>query len=326
MTEVLPNQNISKGGPVSVSLLFYMNTINAKEIKEQVCLVDLLARLGYHPVKPAGRELLYISMLRDSDTHPSFSVYQKLGVWYDHGLAKGGNIIDFGMAYWKLSFQETLDKIVSVTGLPVIIKTEPKRQHAHKIPHYQVQDIKELGNNSAITAYLKERGIWQAAQGKLKEIYYYVEDEKKLRKHFFAAGSQNETGGWEVRNKYFKGCLGHKALTIIEGRKKQLAVFEGYFDYLSWLTEQQKDHTVIITNSVALLPQAIGKSKDFTSVHLYFDNDETGREATMQFKLRVPQAIDESSTYQPHKDYNEKITAGLNIRTPGIFQHAFART
>ena len=303
-----------------------MNTINAKEIKEQVCLVDLLAKLGHHPVKPAGRELLYLSMLRDSDTRPSFSVYQKLGVWYDHGLAKGGNIIDFGMAYWKLSFQETLDKIASVIDLPVIKTTEPKRRHAHKLPHYHVEQIKELGNNPAITTYLKERGIWRAAQDKLKEIYYYVEDEKKTRKHFFSAGSQNETGSWEVRNKYFKGCLGHKALTILKGDQNHLSVFEGYFDYLSWLTEQQPGHTVIITNSVALLPQAISKAKDFTSVHLYFDNDKTGREATMQFKLQVPQSIDKSSIYQPHKDYNEKITANLIPKNPDIFQLAFART
>jgi len=324
MTEVLPNQNISEGGPVSVPLLFYMNTINPTEIKGQVCLVDLLARLGHHPLRLAGTELLYISMLHDVGTRPTFSVYEKLGVWYDRGLAKGGNVIDFGMAYWKLSLPETLDKILSVIEQPVIETTGSKRRHAQKLPHYQVEQIKELGNNPAITTYLKERGIWRTAQGRLKEIYYYVEDEKKLRKHFFAAGSQNENGAWEVRSKNFKGCLGHKALTIIEGAKNQLSVFESYFDYLSWLTEHQTDHTVIITNSLALLPQAISKAKDFTSVHLYFNNDKTGREATMQFKLQVPQAIDRSILYQRYKDYNEKIAAGLLHKSRDIFQHAFA--
>lgn len=303
-----------------------MNTINATDIKAQFCLVDLLSRLGHRPVKSAGRELLYISPLRDSDTRPSFSVNQKLGVWYDHGLGQGGNIIDFGVAYWKLSFQDTLAKIVQTIDQPIIKTIEPQRRHAQKLPHYQIEQIKDLGSNPAITAYLKERGVWQAAPGKLKEIYYYVEDEKKTRKHFFAAGHQNETGSWEVRNKYFKGCLGHKALTIIEGDKNQLSVFEGYFNYLSWLSENEPSGTVIVTNSVALLPQAISKAKDFESIKLYFDNDKTGREATLQFKQQVPQAIDHSTKYQNYKDYNEKITTNLNTQRPDIFQHAFART
>ena len=303
-----------------------MSTINATQIKAQVCLVDLLARLGHHPVRPNGTELLYISMLHDAGTRPTFSVYKKLGVWYDRGLATGGDLIDFGMAYWELSLQETLDKIVSTIDQPVIKIAETKRKHAHKLPHYQIEQIKEPGNNPVITAYLKERGIWQTAQTRLKEIYYYTEDEKKLRKHFFAAGCQNETGSWEVRSKYFKGCLGHKALTIIYGSQKQLSVFESYFDYLSWLTEHHADHTVIITNSLALLPQAIRKAKDFTSVHLYFNNYKTGRDANIAFKLQVPQAIDRSSIFQPYEDYNEKIAANLIHKPPGIFQHAFART
>src|ERR1700761_604792 len=104
-----------------------MSTINTTDIKAQVCLVDLLARLGHHPVRPNGTELLYISMLHDAGTRPTFSVYEKLGVWYDRSLAKGGDIIDFGKAYWKLSFQETLDKIVSIINQPVIKPTGTKR-------------------------------------------------------------------------------------------------------------------------------------------------------------------------------------------------------
>jgi len=321
-----PEPKYFKGEPVTAPLLFYMNTINATDIKEQVCLVDLLARLGHRPVKAAGRELLYISPLRDAETRPSFSVNQKLGVWYDHGLGQGGNIIDFGVAYWKISFQDTLVKIAQTMDQPIITNSEPKRRHAQKLPHYQIEQVKELGNNPAITAYLKERGIWRAALSRLKEIYYFVEDEKKTRKHFYAAGHQNETGGWEVRNKYFKGCLGHKALTIIEGNKNQLSVFEGYFDYLSWITENELSGTVIITNSVALLPQAISKAKEFASVELYFDNDKTGREATRQFEQQVPQAIDQAYLYRQYNDYNEKITASLRTRPADIFQHAFART
>ena len=73
-----------------------MTTINPTIIKEQVTLAGLLARLGYQPVRPGGHELVYHSMLRKDDRTPSFSVNDALGVWYDHGTGKGGNVIDFG--------------------------------------------------------------------------------------------------------------------------------------------------------------------------------------------------------------------------------------
>jgi DNA primase len=188
------------------------NYLNAADIKEQVSLVDLLTRLGYHSLRRSGKELLYLSMLRDSDAKPSFAVNEELNVWFDHGAGKGGNIIDFALAYWPgTPFLDLLRKIQDTCQQEIISRnplTEriSRRRHAVKIPHYEVEEIKDLGNNPTITAYLQSRGIWNQAQGRLKEIYYYVEDQKKLRKHFFAAGWQNEFGSWEVRNKYVQGC------------------------------------------------------------------------------------------------------------------------
>ena len=41
-----------------------------------------------------GRHLWYSSPIRDGDTTPSFKVDTQKQLWYDHGLDKGGNIID----------------------------------------------------------------------------------------------------------------------------------------------------------------------------------------------------------------------------------------
>jgi hypothetical protein len=282
----------------------------ATQIKEQVSLVDLLSRLGFQPLRTSGRELLYISMIRDSDTNPSFSVNEQLGVWYDHGLGKGGNIIDFGLAYWQIPFSEVLKKIVQITSADIKPVISGRKRSAVKIPNYQIQQIKELGNNSVITEYLQSRKIWGAAQGRLKEIYYYVEDQKKLRKYFFAAGWQNELGAWEVRNLYFKGCLGHKAISFIQGDDTKLSVFEGYLNYLSWLCENpQVTHSALVLNNISLLNIGIIKAKDFAEVSLYFDRDSAGLIAGLDFKKAVPQATDCSTIYRHHNDYNEKLVA-----------------
>jgi hypothetical protein len=293
------------------------NKLNAREIKDQVSLVDLLSRLGFKSLRTSGQELLYFSMLRDSDTKPSFAVNDNLGAWYDHGQGKGGTIIDFGMAFWPdLSFNEVLEKIVSVSAMqPVsnsVFNEDRRKRSAVKIPHYEILEVKDLRCNPAITSYLQSRGIMEAAEGRLKEIYYYVEDQKKLRKHFFAAGWQNELGAWEVRNIYFKGCLGHKALSFIPGDSKRLAVFEGFMNYLSWLADNPfANDSVLVLNSLSLLQAGIRKAREFSAISLYLDHDKAGRQGTADFIKAVPLAIDCSANYEGYNDYNEKLVAGL---------------
>jgi hypothetical protein len=290
-----------------------MTTINPTIIKEQVTLAGLLARLGYQPAKPGGRELVYRSMLRDGDRSPSFSVTDALGVGYDHGTGKGGNVIDFGLAYWPdLTFKDVMQKIweVAQQAVPAIaVSFQPagRRRRAQKLPHYQVEEVKPSCNNPQIKHYLANRGVLHLAKGRLQEVYYCVEDEKHQRKHFFAAGHQNELGGWEVRNKYFKGCLGKKALTIIAGDPRQVVLFEGYFDYLGWLHEHPEDKpTVIILNSLSLLEAATKVAMRFPQVDCFFDHDKPGRQATRTFLQALPYASDRSAIYKGFHDYNDK--------------------
>jgi len=298
------------------------NLLSAADIKEQVSLVDLLSRLGHEPVRQTGKELLYLSMLRESDTKPSFAVNEQLNVWYDHGIGKGGNVVDFGVAYWPLtSFIDVLHKIKATVAQEIIpnhpVRSATARQRLPvRIPHYEVEEIKAMGNNPAISNYINSRGISELAQEKLSEVYYYVEDQKKLKKHFFAAGWQNELGGWEVRNKYFKGCLGHKAISLVPGGNDRLLVFEGYLDYLSWLTEHEEANpSVLILNSLSLLEVAIRRAKDFSDVELYFDRDKSGLEATIQFIATIPYARDASPIYEGFIDYNERLMTGLGKKT-----------
>ncbi|WP_162842701.1 toprim domain-containing protein [Mucilaginibacter pineti] len=289
--------------------------LKASEVKENHSLADLLARLGYEPVKRVRNEQLYLSMLRDSDTTPSFSVNDKKGTWFDFGEGKGGNIIDFGLLYWPgVPFYEVLEKIVStcsgiVPGIspPFNYRRQPR---VEKEPNYEILDIKDLGNNAAILNYLESRGVNTVADGRLKEIYYYVEDDDKKRSNFFAAGWQNEQGAWEIRNLHFKGCLGHKAISFIPNSEKRLAVFEGFFNYLSWLTEYPfAPDSVLVLNSLSLLQTGITRAQDFREVSLYFDNDPSGRQATLDFKAALPHSIDRAGIYAGYNDYNDLIVA-----------------
>lgn len=303
-----------------------MNTLinyNAQEIREQVSPVDFLARLGYHPAYKSGKELFYLSMLREERT-PSFCVDDKLGVWYDWGGAnpsgiKGGNVIDLALAYWyPLGFRDVLEKINEVCNIepgnaPLVTRDNLRPRKATKIPNYKISDVKELGNNPAITNYLQSRGVWPVAHEHLKEVYYYIEDEKKLRKYFFSAGWQNENGGWEVSNPYFKGCLGAKGLTVIPGDADRLVLFEGMTDYLSWKFEQQDSgETVILLNGVTFIEAAIKRAAGYEEKTIFFDNDEAGETASQTFQNTYPLTHNGASHYAGFKDYNQRLVTELD--------------
>jgi len=308
-----------------------MTTINPTTIKEQVSVAGLLARLGYQPIRPGARELVYHSMLREGDRTPSFSVNDTLGVWYDHGTGKGGNVIDFGLAYWpNLTFREVLLKLWETAQLAAPVSSfQPvnrRRRKAQKLPHYQVENVKAIGTARLISQYLKIRGIADIAPAWLKEVYYYVDNEKQERKHFFAAGHQNELGGWEIRNKHFKGCLGRKAMTIISGDSRKAALFEGYFDFLSWKTENpEANPTIMVLNSLSFIEQAIKLATRYPHIDCFFDHDKAGRAATRQLLKALPYASDRSAAYAGHHDYNDKLQAEARARREpprkDIFKH-----
>ena len=70
--------------------------------------------LGFQPSKISGNDYWYSSPLRNEHT-PSFKVNRRLNKWFDHGLGKGGNLVDFGILYYNCSMGELLQKSGSDT-------------------------------------------------------------------------------------------------------------------------------------------------------------------------------------------------------------------
>ena len=85
------------------------NISSYREAK-QIDLVDYLSTLGFKPAKIRGNDYWYLSPLRDEKT-PSFKIDRKINCWYDHGMGKGGNLINFGMAYFNCNSAEFLQRL-----------------------------------------------------------------------------------------------------------------------------------------------------------------------------------------------------------------------
>ena len=64
-----------------------------------------------------------------------------------------------------------------------------------------------------------------------------VTSQKEMAKEMIAF--PNISGGYEIRNRYFKGCIAPKEISHIRqsGKARETCyVFEGFMDYLSFLT------------------------------------------------------------------------------------------
>ena len=69
-------------------------------------------RQGFQSQKIRGADTWYLSPFRD-EKDASFKVNRNKNVWYDHGLGKGGRLVDFVMEFYHCNTSEALQKIVS---------------------------------------------------------------------------------------------------------------------------------------------------------------------------------------------------------------------
>ena len=144
---------------------------------------------------------------------------------------------------------------------------------------YRVLRVGELSSPAPI-AYLQERGIdIELAKRECKELRFENAD-----KPYFAIGFPNMARGYEVRNRYFKGCVAPKDITHIRQQKEPRTVcylFEGFMDYLSFLTIRVKNNPqhprlnaqdYVILNSVSNLSKAESILATYTRIGCFLDN------------------------------------------------------
>lgn len=258
------------------------------EESKNIKLADYLHSLGYNPVKQQGSSLWYKSPFRE-EKEPSFKVNPDRNLWYDFGLGKGGNIIALAQElYASDSVPYLLDRIAqqALHARPVSFSF---RQQSPTQPSFQQLEVVLL-SSPALYSYLQERGInTELAKRECKEVRFVNNG-----KQFFAVGFPNASGGYEVRNKYFKGCIAPKDITYIrqaEEPRETCYMFEGFMDYLSFLTLRQKScptypnldkQDYIILNSVSNLSKALYPLGNYEHIHCFFDNDAAGMKAVQE--------------------------------------------
>jgi hypothetical protein len=280
---------------------FRKQGLSIREAKE-MDMVNYLSTLGYEPAKTRNTDYWYLSPLREEKT-PSFKINRKLNRWYDHGLGRGGNLIDFGIEYHQCTIGELLDKLSGNFSfqrppsqtLKNMSKPEPK--------------IKVLGDfpltSYALLRYLEQRHIpLEIARKYCREIRYELNG-----KTYYGIGFKNDSGGWEIRNPFFKAGSSPKDMTTFKNSSDEAVVFEGFIDFLSFQVLHKNlpgnSQDFVVLNSLSFFERARTFMEQHRAIRLYLDRDTTGQNYSCYALSLNGRYRDESSLYRHYKDVND---------------------
>ncbi|KAA6327560.1 hypothetical protein EZS27_023456, partial [termite gut metagenome] len=129
--------------------------------------------------------------------------------------------------------------------------------------------------------------------------------------NYFLIGFRNDRSVCELSSPSgFKGCISPKEITTVRNNRDTCLVFEGFWDFLSYLTLQnvkQTNHDAVILNSVANASKATSFIKSHKEIYTYLDNDEGGQRTTRLIKETCPSINDRSAQYAGYKDLNDYL-------------------
>ncbi|OCK50674.1 hypothetical protein BA768_19355 [Chryseobacterium sp. CBo1] len=281
--------------------------MNCKQFNS-ISLEEVLLSLGHLPTKQNEKEAWYLNPFT-TESQASFKLDKRINAWYLHSEGVGGNNTDFMKRYLDTSVNEVL-----IWAEKQKFSSFHQQQHIKKSePNYAIDEILNLQNPN-LKQYLQGRGLSPKTYDYVKEIRFTI-GSKKL----YAIGFENLSGGFELRNSFYKGSLLKKDISIINlncglqdissvevKNIKSAAVFEGFMDALSFV-EMQRSFAgdILVMNSIALLNKSIEHLKNYSDINLFLDNDTAGIKCKSQIIKSFPEAKDHSGIYSNHKDLNE---------------------
>lgn len=277
-------------------------------------IADYLHACGIEPAKRYNSYALYNAPYRE-DPNASLKVDFRQNLWHDYGTSQGGSIIDLVMQMQGCSAYEAMAHLAERKAITLAFSSFHRETHTEQIRDEQrpsnVRRILFISEELPLYLqnYLREvrRIDLAVASPYLRHVRYEVGGRE-----YSAIGFANRAGGYELRgDKTFKGTIAPKDISVIAGEthNASLCIFEGFMDFLSYLTMKGKESISpsIVLNSVNNLPRAIAylHEKGSDSVRAFFDNDEAGRQALQGIQSSGIKVEDMSQYYARYKDLND---------------------
>lgn len=271
---------------------------------KQKSIKRYLAENGIYPAREYATYALYKSPFRN-ERKPSFKVDYKDNLWRDFGSEEGGSIIDLVIKMKQCSFIQAVRDLEEKADFPVIVKP------AFSSPKESAGRMKLLRVESSLPPhlekYIRDRGIpSDLTKEYLTAVYYDVNGRE-----YSALGFKNDKGGFELRNPDFQGCYPPKTITTFDHNSTTCNLFEGFTDFLSYLTlypmkeKSLSPESAVVLNSTGNLEKALPLLSKHAQIYAYLDNDEGGKTAMQKLKKMGFPVTDCSNLYANDNDLND---------------------
>ncbi|WP_407483344.1 toprim domain-containing protein [Elizabethkingia meningoseptica] len=275
-------------------------------------LEEVLFSVGHLPTKQNEKEAWFLNPF-GTETQPSFKLDKKLNLWYLHSEGIGGNNTDFMMKYLNASVKEVLEWAEKQNFSSFQPQNDIHLKNS--TANYTITEIKELQNEN-LKNYLRQRGLSENIYPFVKEIYFRIGE-----KNLYAIGFENLSGGWELRNSFYKGSLLKKDISVINlnnenhEKNKNIVVFEGFLDALSFVEMKRFfKGDLLVMNSISLLNKTKNHLQNYSEIHLFLDNDKAGEICKNSILKSFPEAKEHSEIYASHKDLNEYLLSKIQTK------------
>lgn len=269
-------------------------------------------------------------------THDSLKISNGMWYWFSRGIG-GKTALEYLIQVREMSFIQAVETILGYSNnRPPITYQQPK-----KVENIRLILPKKSDTNDRVINYLSSRGIDKDIISECIDNNLIYEDLPNHNVVFVGYDKNNNPRYAGVRgtnnSRYMKDAYGsHKAFSFkLDGIEKnnEVHLFESAIDLLSYATlkklnnkEWYNDNLLSLAGvyhpakkiDESKIPLALNyylnQNQNIKKIYLHFDNDSTGRIATMALKTILPkqyEVIDDPPKIG--KDYNDFLCAELGI-------------
>jgi hypothetical protein len=269
-------------------------------------LVQFLNERGYRWVHKSPKNTTYLSPFR-TESNASFMVNNYHNTWVDRGdsdpKSNHGDIISLVMRIDNVSFTEALE----VLGHTKIVPTR-HQEPLEKKKEIELVSVSELTDPTLLSYITIKRGInVDLAKRYCKQVEYSFPNGKYPDKTYISVGFENSLGGFELRNEVVKLSTDPKCFSVFKGEESECNIFEGFVNFLSYLTYFGIDsprHTTYVLNGTGMINVLLPFLKE-KKVNLYVDNDRGGNLVLSAISVAGIEYEDKRVFYEYYNDTND---------------------
>lgn len=262
---------------------------------------------------------MYYSPFRD-ETKPSLHINRARNIWRDFGDGTGGNVLTMACRLLGLTLTEAWDYVAGLDPNIVVIDSTPERSYSHTASSRIIIDkIDREFTLRRLSDYAGRRGIPMSVLScYCREVTYHIESYPGERHTAIGFPSGD---GWVLRSpgnwRGAKRCtssavtlLGPSGVQVSSAQSPEVEVFEGFFDFLSWLVLQDRTLPlcdVCVLNSTVNVGKALAFITGHRRVSCWLDNDKAGMDALAAVRKAFPETEDHLAELDGLNDVNDLL-------------------